>query len=387
MSDSIKEYEQVVSNFLNEVSIYNKIEKAEENSNDRINQFEKFILKNQSLLANFTGVEKHICFFTDSYQFEQIFDYSLIENSTSDIQLLANKSNLLLEKAKEIIAENQRHTNDKFIAEIKNFIHSCKEKMTLRDIATKISEADRNLGKVDDALKEIDVIKSLLLETNKKLQVISPYYDRYNKQSEENKTNKLITHYNNIAQISDLPKIASDLSNQNQLLESVITNFSKEIQDLTKVQKSLSSNINIWKEDADYYFSQTTILLPNLSTSDFNLKSILNDIAKKEDEKSQYISDYEISISKFLDDYQGFIDDHKNNQYSKADFEVLIQEIHDAERRKRIARNKKITKYSAIGVAVITVIVFAILKPYWTLSIAIIIAGIILYFKRDEIFY
>lgn len=376
MSRSIKEYGQVVTNFLNEVSIYNKIEKAEENSNNRINQFQKFILQNQSLLANFTGVEKHICYFTDTYQFEQIFDYSIIENSIPDIQLLANKSNLLLDKTKQIISANQRHSSDKFIAEIKDVLQSCKEKMTLRDIATKMKEVDKISVKADTILNEIETLNNLLTEINKKLQTISSYYDRYNKLSEESKTKKIITHYNNVAQISDLPKIITDLTNQNQLLDSIISSFDKEKQHLQNVQKSLGSNVNIWKEDADYYISQINNLQPKLSISDFSMNTFLNEIIQKENEKKQDISNYENSISTILRHYQSWINDYKTHQYSKAEFEKLKQKISDTEKRKLNARNKKIAIIVSIAVAVITVVVLGILYPKWVIPI-VIIAGII----------
>lgn len=376
MSSSIKEYGQVVTNFLNEVAVYNKIEKAEENSNNRINQFQKFILQNQSLLANFTGVEKHICYFTDTYQFEQIFDYSIIENSIPDIQLLANKSNLLLDKAKQIISANQRHSNDKFISEIKDILQSCKEKMTLRDIATKLKEVDKISTKADTTLKEIDTINNLLSELNKKLQLIGSYYDRYNKLSEENKTKKLITHYNNVAQISDFSKIISDFSTQNQLLDSIINNFDKEKQHLQNVQKSLSSNVNLWKEEADYFISHISSLLTKLSIADFDMNNYLNQITQKEDEKKQDISNYENSISTILKHYKNWINDFKTYQKSKAEFEQLKQKIADTEKRKSNARNKKIAIIVSISIAVLTVIILGIIYPEWVIPIVIIV-GII----------
>ncbi len=376
MSSSIKEYGQVVTNFLNEVAVYNKIEKAEENSNNRINQFQKFILQNQSLLANFTGVEKHICYFTDTYEFEQIFDYSIIENSIPEIQHLGNKSNLLLDKVKQIISANQRHNNDKFITEIKSILQSCKDQMTLRDIQSKIKEVDKISAKADTTLKEIDTLNKLLSEINKKLQVIGSYYDRYNKQNEENKTLRLITHHKDVAQISDLVKMISDLSNQNQLLDSIISNFDKEKQHLQNVQKSLSSNVNIWKEDADYYISQINSLLPKLSISNFDMNTFLNEITQKEKEKKQEISNYENSISTVLKHYQSWINDYKTHQYSKVEFEKLKQKIAETEKRKSNSRNKKIAIIISISVAVLTVIILGIIYPEWIIPI-VIIAGII----------
>lgn len=343
-------------------------------------------MQNQSLLANFTGVEKHICYFTDTYQFEQIFDYSIIENSIPDIQLLANKSNILLDKAKQIISANQRHSNDKFITEIKSVLQSCKEKMTLRDITSKIKEVDKITAKADTTLKEIDTLNNLLSEINKKLQLISSYYDRYNKKSEENKTLRLITHYKDVVQISDFVKMISDLTNQNQLLDGIISKFDNEKQHLQNVQKSLGSNVNIWKEDADYYISQINSLLPKLSISNFDMNTFLNEIAQKENEKKQDISNYENSISTILKHYQSWINDYKTHQYSKAEFEKLKQKISDTEKRKLNARNKKMAIIVSITIAVITVVVLGILYPEWVIPI-VIIAGIIAFIIWRKVKY
>jgi hypothetical protein len=376
MSSSIEEYGEVIIGFLNEVSIYNKIEKAEKNSNERVINFQKFITQNKSLLANFTGVEKHISYFIDTYNFEQIFDYSIIENAIPELQVLSTKLNLLLDKVKQVVSFNKKYANDGFVLRTKDLFLSCKEKMTLRDITQKVREVDMILVETDNVLAEINTLNNQSSVLSHKLQQMSAFYDRYNKLDEESKAQKLIANYNNTTQIIGFSQQIQLFTKQTNLVDIILNSFDDEEKQLKKIQNSLSSNVNIWKEDADYFDGQINSFLPKLSISKFDINSLLDQILQKENERKNEIINYENSISAILTNYQSWLKEFKVNQKTKVEFEQLKKKITDEETRKSNDEKKKMAIAISVLVAVVTVIILGIIYPEEVMS-TIILVGII----------
>jgi len=385
MSVIERKYDKVITEYLIQVSSYQKIEIAENKSKERISDFYKFIKQHEILFEKFTGIEKQILDLADSYQFDKIFDYSFLEKSVPGLQLLVTKISSLLKNTRHIV-NNKRHSSDKFVKDLKQLVLSCKDEMKIADVKSKTDEVDKLTLLADNGLKEIETINKLIHKTELIIKVIVPFYDRYNKADVEKETKRIIEFYRYKSQISDLPKIYSVLSQQYKLLQDVALNFENEKSDLQEIEKSLASNVNIWKDDARNLTAQIQGLLPKLETSYFDLEKLKIEIKQKEAKKESAISDYEKELKEDIKEYQDKIDEFRKKQKYKAEFEKLKLEIKKLEKKKL----RESVIFVIVALAVVALLVWLVLLiieyPWHSLGILVGIGAIVgfIFWYRNE---
>ncbi len=361
MSYVIKEYSKNIYSFFLQNGKYRLAQLSVNERKEEINMFKKFISKNESLLSNFPSIENEICNIINVHNFDNLFEYQYIENAIPDLKLLFSELNVLLEKKQQFTEINKRFENDNFIEKIKNIQKLCKEKTTLQNIKTRINEIQDFISQAKNYIIEIETISKKITTLNIKLQEIDLYYNRYNKDQETAKAKQIIENYNNNVSLSGISHQINEVDNQIQILESVKNNFDTEKERLIKTQNSLSSNIKLWKEDADELKSDIANFLPNLFISKFDINELLNQITQKENLKKQEITNYKNSIPEILDKYSTRIKNFENNQKTKKKFEELKKEIINENLEKEKSRKQKnIIKKVIIIASLVTILIIII---------------------------
>lgn len=175
MNSIVKKYSNVFKIWEQTEKKLSSVDKKENMLNLNIKQFADLVNSNAPTINLFSGVQKHISYFLDTYSTSTKFNSTPIKSALLQISDLKKKINVLKAIIKKINPYQDRYDKSKVITIANEAIIICKTKMTLANIKQHTLEIDNALTEVKNVEKkyqqEIESLQSLQqqLKTNNNL--------------------------------------------------------------------------------------------------------------------------------------------------------------------------------------------------------------------------
>lgn len=119
-----------------------------------LKKFQNDLAKHKTLLNNYTGIQKHIAFFLESYRFGNKLDYSTIIKLLPQIKKTDKHIKQLKNQTSTLKPFKNRYNKEQLVTEAEQAIIDCRAKMTLQNLKHKANVIAKHLQKTNETLKK-----------------------------------------------------------------------------------------------------------------------------------------------------------------------------------------------------------------------------------------